>query len=299
MSIELKDLIAAGVHFGHQTSRWSPKMKPYIWGQKNKVHLIDVSKTAHQLEKAGEFLKSVAEQGKQILFVGTKKSAQDAVQHVTNDSGSPYVTHRWIGGTLTNFPQVKKSITKLLHFEDVLAKSEKFSYTKKERNRLQKAVNRLKANIGGIVNLRYPIGALVVVDVRKEQAAVKEAAVIGVPIVAIVDTNSDPSLINYVIPGNDDSAKAIRLLLDYLGQEIKKGKEAASQKASEAAAAREAAGAESAAIEVTEVGALPDIESEEENVAREQARARKLRETIKAKKGDTRRPAGRARRPAR
>jgi small subunit ribosomal protein S2 len=154
----------------------------------------------------------------------------------------------------------------------------------------------LLANIGGIINLRLPIGAVVIIDVRKEQAAVKEASVMGIPIVGLVDTNSDPSLIDYVIPGNDDSIKSISLVIDYLGQEIKRGKELATHKAAEEAAARQDAA--SAEISIETVAISPTLESEEENVAREQARARKLRESIKAKKGDTRRPAGRSRRPA-
>ena len=291
MAIDLKELIAAGVHFGHQTSRWSPKMKPYIWGHKNKVHLIDVSKTAYQLEKAGRFLSDVAASGKQILFVGTKKSAQEVIRRIGQELNVPFVTHRWIGGTLTNFIQVRKSITKLLHFRDVLSKSDDASYTKKERGRLDKAATRLDNNIGGIIKLRWPVGAIVVVDVRKEQAAVKEAASIGLPIVGIVDTNSDPSLIDYVIPANDDSAKSINVVLSYLAAEITKGKASAAQKISEANAQAEA----NAEGRTTEQLVAAEEETDEESLAREQAKARKLKESIKARKGDVRTPGRRPR----
>lgn len=228
--IDFKKLIEAGVHFGHQTSRWSPKMAPFIWGYRNKVHLIDVSKTAHQLEKAAKFLESTAANGKTILWVGTKKPAQAIVTRIGNELESPYLTHRWIGGTLTNYSQVKKLITKLLHYEDILNKSDQFNYTKKELNTIHKAVERLRETVGGIRKLSWPIGAVVLVDIRKEQAALKESASLGIPIVALVDTNSDPTLVDYVIPANDDAPKSIKIILDYLAESVKRGKELAKKK---------------------------------------------------------------------
>jgi len=222
--IDLKELIKAGVHFGHQTWRWCPKMKPYIWGSRNSVHLIDVSKTARAVERAAKFLEEVAASGKPILWVGTKKPAQKAVLDVATKLDSPYVTHRWIGGTLTNYPQVKKSITKLLHLEDVLAKVDEHMYTKKERGRMQKMVDRSIKNVGGIRTLRWPVGALVVVDARRENTAIREAVVAGVPVVALVDTNTDPSLVTHVIPANDDIPRSISLLLGYLGDAVERGK---------------------------------------------------------------------------
>src|ERR1700722_13560156 len=159
----IKKLVEAGVHFGHLMSRWCPKMAPYIWGHKNKVHLIDVSKTARQIEKAAKFLESVAAEGKQILWVGTKKAAQDAITQAAATSHMPSVNHRWIGGTLSNHIQVKKSVTKLAHHEDVIVKAEKMPhYTKKELNVFQKLVARLDKNVGGIRQLRWPLGALVI-----------------------------------------------------------------------------------------------------------------------------------------
>ena len=226
--IDFRQLVKAGIHFGHQTSRWCPKMAPYIWGFKNKVHLFDVSITAYQLEKAAQFLEKITAKGEPILWVGTKKAAQETIYRIAKKFNMPYVNHRWIGGTLSNHLQVRKSVTKLLHYEDIVAKAEKFPYyTKKELNTFQKIINRLKRSIGGICDLKWPIGALVVVDVEKEQSAVKEAVVMGVPVVAIVDTNGDPSLIDYVIPANDDAPQSISFILDYLAKAVIKGEEIA------------------------------------------------------------------------
>lgn len=230
--IDFRKLISAGSHFGHQVARWCPKMAPYIWGHKNKVHLIDVSKTAFQLEKAAEFLHGVAAEGKQILWVGTKRSAQKAVAEIATDLSMPYVNHRWIGGTLSNYAQVKKSVTKLLHYEDILSRAEKFSfYTKKEFNTFSKVAARLEKSVGGIRNLVWPIGAIVIVDVSKEESALREAVMMGVPVVAIVDTNSDPSYVNFPIPANDDAPASVALILGYVGDFVKTGKEKAAANA--------------------------------------------------------------------
>lgn len=227
--IDLKSLIKAGVYFGHQKSRWCPKMAPYIWGHRSGIHLIDVSKTALNLEKAATFLKTLAEQKKPILWVGTKQAAQQVVYETATKLDMPFIIHRWVGGLVTNFPQVKKSVTKLLHGEDILSKSEDSYYTKKELSRLQKSIYKLNKTIGGIKNLTWPIGAIVIVDAKKEETAIKEAAQSGVPVIALVDTNSDPSFIDYVIPGNDDSPKAIRIILEYLADAVAQGKSRAAQ----------------------------------------------------------------------
>lgn len=229
--IDLKELIEAGVHFGHQTTRWCPKMAPYIWGHRSNVHLIDVSKTALQLEKAAQFLHDMAANGKPILLIGTKKAAADIIKDAAVKLSLPYVNHRWIGGTLSNYTQVKKSVTKLLHFEDVLAKAEKFPhYTKKELTVFSKMLERLNKNVGGIRSLTWPVGALVIIDVRKEQSALREAAAMGVPVVAFVDTNNDPSSVDFVIPANDDAPKAIKILVDHLVDAIAQGQEVARAK---------------------------------------------------------------------
>lgn len=231
--IDLKLLIKNGVHYGHQRSRWSPKMAPYIWGFKNDVHLIDVSKTAYGIEQASRFLESVIAGGGNILFVGTKKAAQPGIESVATSLNLPYVNHRWIGGTFTNYRQVQKARAKLLHFEDILAKSQDFNYTKKELNVIQKRLEQLKKNFGGVKKLTWPIGAVVVVDVKKEDVCVKEAASMGIPVVGLVDTNSDPSLVDYVIPANDDAPRSINAVLSYLEEAIKKAQASAEVKPKE------------------------------------------------------------------
>ena len=232
--INYEDLIKAGVHFGHQTARWCPKMAPYIWGYKNNVHLIDISKTANQLEKASKFIASVVADGKSVLWIGTKKAAQEIIKNTANQLEMPYVNHRWIGGTLSNHPQVRKSVTKLLHFEDIISKSEKHPlYTKKEFTVFQKMVDRLQKNVGGIINLHWPLGAIVIVDVSKERSALKEAVAVGIPVVAIVDTNGDPSLVDYVIPANDDAPRSIKIILDHLAHAAQSGKAVAAAQGKE------------------------------------------------------------------
>jgi small subunit ribosomal protein S2 len=227
--IHLKKLVEAGIHFGHQRHRWSPLMAPYIWGHRNGVHLIDISKTAQALEKASKFLESVAAENKQILWVGTKKVAAKPLAAIAQDLAMPYVDYRWVGGMLTNYSQVKKSVTKMLHFEDVLVKSEDSNYTKKELNHYNKVNERLNKSVGGIRKLQWPVGAVVIIDPKKEATALREAVQMGIPVVGLVDTNCDPSLISYVIPGNDDSTKSISLVLEILADAVKKGKELAAK----------------------------------------------------------------------
>lgn len=223
--IDFRRLIKAGVHFGHLTSRVFPGMKKYIWGQKDGTHLIDVSKTAFYLERASKFLEGVASEGKTILWVGTKKSAQQVVEAAAKETEMPYVNHRWIGGSLSNFSQIKKSLTKLGHNEDILKKAEKYPhYTKKEFNTLQKVTDRLLKNVGGIRELRWPIGAIVLVDVDKEFSALREANRLGIPVVALVDTNGNPSNVDFVIPGNDDRKESVELVIDYLKDAVLRGK---------------------------------------------------------------------------
>lgn len=222
--INFRELAKKGVHFGHQTSRWCPKMAPYIWGSKNKTHLISLEKTAYQLEKSARFLKDVAADGKTILWVGTKKAAQDIIKKAAESINMPFVIRRWVGGTLSNGPQVKKSVANLGHIEDVIANAQKVStYTKKELSSFQKKADRLEKNVGGLRKLVWPIGAIVIVDVKKELSAVLEARQMGVPVVGIVDTNSDPSMIDFVIPGNDDAPQSIEILVNYLKEAVLDG----------------------------------------------------------------------------
>ena len=213
--IDVKDLIEAGVHFGHKTSKWSPKMSPFIWGARNKVHLIDVSKTAFLLNHACKSIKAITTTGKSILWVGTKKPAQAPIRNAGTELSMPAVYHRWIGGTLTNFDQVKKAVKRLLHLRDAVEKPLS-TLKKKEVVRLQKEVGRLEKNVGGIVSLKGKPSLLVVVDAKKERTAIKEAVNSGIPVIGIVDTNTNPEGIDIIIPSNDDSPRALSLIIDKL-----------------------------------------------------------------------------------
>jgi small subunit ribosomal protein S2 len=241
--IDLKKLVEAGVHFGHHSSKWHPKMKPYIWGTRNKVHLINVAKTAFLMERAEKFLETAAAEGKQILWVGTKKTAQPLIRAIAAKLNQPYVSHRWIGGTLSNFEQVKKAITRLLHFRDILEKGTTRA-TKKEQSVMAKEVERLEKNIGGITKMNGLPAAIIVVDGKKEHAVIREAANVGIPVIGLIDTNTDPSGVSYLIPSNDDSPKAIEVIFDYLSEGVARGMAAA---ATAAAIAAEKAAAEKAA----------------------------------------------------
>lgn len=270
----LDQLISSGIQYGHQDSRWCPKMAPYIWGKKSRIHLINVKKTEIALIKAAEFLESVTANGQVVLLVGTKNAAKDAIESVAKELGMPYVSHRWIGGTLSNFGQVKKSVTKMLHYEDVLAKAEKYPYyTKKELNVIQKAYDRLQKNVGGIRNLTWPIGAIVLIDVNKERSALKEAAH-NIPVVALVDTNSDPSLVDYVVPGNDDAPRAIQLVLNYFKEAIAKGLARAKTKVTESYSSEAPATEERLDI------ALMEAEVEEEENENKRRTAKKIGENV-------------------
>ena len=220
--VDFKELIDAGVHFGHRTSRWSPKMAGYIWGSRNGVHLIDISKTAFLLKKAGEKLFELASKGGQILLVGTKKSAKDIIKKAANELNMPCVVDRWIGGTLTNNEQVRKAVTRLLHLRDVMGKSD-IHLGKKEFSMLTKEVARLERNVGGIIDLAYPPAALVIIDAKKEYSGIREASYIGIPVIGLVDTNTDPEGVTCIIPGNDDSPRAVAFIVDYLKERIASG----------------------------------------------------------------------------
>ena len=239
-----RTLIEAGVHFGHQKTRWCPLMKPYIWGLKSGIHLIDVSKTLQALEEAGKFLEQIAAEGKQVLFVGTKPAAQKIIEEAAIRAKAPFISYRWVGGLLTNHSQVKKSLVKMLNYEEVLEKAEDFRYTKKELNSYKKIAEKLNKSLKGIRELSWPVGAVILVDAKKENTALKEAIQSEVPVVALVDTNTDPSGVDFVIPGNDDSPKSISLIVDYLATFVERGKAASvakAKKAKEDAEAKKAA----------------------------------------------------------
>src|SRR5437762_6696410 len=211
----MKELLEAGVHFGHQTKRWNPKMKKYIFGKRNGIYIIDLQKTLKLFKEASAFIADLASGGKRVLFVGTKRQAQDAILEEANRCGMFYVNNRWLGGTLTNFTTVRKSIERLKEIESILGDSEK-EMSKKERASLDHEREKLQKNLIGIREMDGLPDALFVIDPKKEYIAVKEAKKLGIPTVAIVDTNCDPEDIDYVIPGNDDAIRTIRLVTSRL-----------------------------------------------------------------------------------
>jgi len=222
--VTMKELLEAGVHFGHQTRRWNPKMEPYIFGSRNGIHIIDLQKTVQLMDVAYEFIRDTVAEGKTILFVGTKKQAQEAIYEEATRCGMFYVNHRWLGGTLTNFHTIRKSIEKLKRLERLEESPESQGLTKKELIKLTKKREKLRRNLGGIKDMEELPGAIFIVDPKREEIAVREARKVGIPIVAIVDTNCDPDLIDYVIPGNDDAIRAVRLFSSKIADAVLEGK---------------------------------------------------------------------------
>ncbi len=221
---EIKELLEAGVHFGHQTKRWNPKMKPYIFGERNGIYIIDLEKTTVKLKEACEFLRDLAANGGKVLFVGTKKQAQEIVREQATRCKMFYATDRWLGGTLTNFETIKEGIHRHKELTALREDPEKLShYTKKERAVLEKERGRLQKNLGGIVGLEKRPDCVIVVDSKKEEIAVEEANRLEIPIVGLVDTNCDPDKISHVIPGNDDAIKSIKLVITLLSESILEG----------------------------------------------------------------------------
>jgi small subunit ribosomal protein S2 len=224
VDVDIKALLEAGVHFGHKTSRWHPKMAPYIHSKRQDSHIIDLTKTVEGLDKALPFLTKVAASGKQVLFVGTKKQAKDIVRVAAEKANQPYVTERWVGGMLTNVDTVTQQIKKLKDLEKRMATGDlEKRYNKLEVQRFQEEIDELNIKYGGIKDLNGKPGAIVVIDVITDANAVKEAKTLGVPVVGLVDTNANPSDIDYVVPGNDDAIKGVQLLLDYFTAAVAEG----------------------------------------------------------------------------
>ncbi len=225
VKVDIKQLLEAGVHFGHKTSRWHPKMAPYIHSKRQDSHIIDLVKTVDGLEAALPFLTSVAASGKPILFVATKKQTKDVVRQTAEELGQPFMVNRWLGGTLTNTGTISKQIKKLKELERNMASGafEK-KYNKLEVQRFQEEIDDLDNKYGGIKDMTGKPGALVVTDIIGDANAIKEAKTLGIPVVALADTNVDPTPIDYIIPGNDDAIKGVSLILDYIKQAIAEGK---------------------------------------------------------------------------
>lgn len=221
----MKQLLEAGVHFGHQTRRWNPKMKPFIFGERNGIHIIDLQQTLKYFEIAYEFVVKVASEGGKVLFVGTKKQAQDAIKEEAERCGMPYVNFRWLGGTLTNFRTIRQSVEKLKRIESWFADGTIDRFLKKERLKLERLKAKLERNLAGIKEMESLPQVLYVVDPVHEDIAVKEARKLGIPVVAIVDTNCDPDLIDYIIPGNDDAIRAVKLITSKIADAVIEGSE--------------------------------------------------------------------------
>jgi small subunit ribosomal protein S2 len=223
-NLELKGLLEAGSHFGHQTHKWNPKMKPYVYGERNGIYILDLTKTIPLAKKAFDFLKETAAEGKPVLFVGTKRQASEAVRNSAIENGAFHVTHRWLGGMLTNFKTITLSIDKLRKVEKMKETGDFDLLTKKERSKVEKDVQKLEKSLGGIKDMRKLPGAMFVIDPTAEKIAVNEARNLGIPVVALIDTNCDPSGIDYVVPANDDAIKSVTLFADYFGSSVAQGR---------------------------------------------------------------------------
>ncbi|MEY8762129.1 MULTISPECIES: 30S ribosomal protein S2 [Clostridium] len=224
--ISMKQLLEAGVHFGHQTRRWNPKMAPYIFTERNGIYIIDLQKTVKKIEEAYEFIKEITAEGKDILFIGTKKQAQEAIEEEAKRCNMYYVNNRWLGGMLTNFVTIKTRIGRLEELEKMEEDGTFEVLPKKEVIKLKNTKEKLEKNLGGIKNMDAKnLGALFVVDPRKEKNAISEAKILGIPVIAIVDTNCDPDEIDYVVPGNDDAIRAVKLITSKVADAVMEGRQ--------------------------------------------------------------------------
>ena len=267
----MKELLEAGVHFGHQTKRWNPKMKEFIFGERNGIYIIDLQKTLKMFKEASKFVQDLANDGRIVLFVGTKRQAQDAIAEEAQKCGMFYINQRWLGGLLTNWVTVQKSVKRLKELDEMATDGRYELLPKKEVIKLERERKHLQANLAGIKNMNRLPDAIFVIDSNKEQIAVREARKLGIPVVAVVDTNCDPSEVDYVIPGNDDALRAIRLFTSKISESIAEGAQLMTDKqiadmtaataeaqATEDSVAAEYAGDESGAIDASE-----DISMEE------------------------------------
>jgi small subunit ribosomal protein S2 len=280
-TITMKELLEAGVHFGHQTKRWNPKMKEYIFGERNGIYIIDLQKTLKMFKEASKFVQELAAEGKIVLFVGTKRQAQDAIAEEATKCGGFYINQRWLGGLLTNWVTVQKSVKRLKELDEMATDGRYELLPKKEVIKLERERKHLQANLAGIKNMSRLPDAVFVIDSNKEQIAVREARKLGIPVVAVVDTNCDPSEVDYVIPGNDDALRAIRLFTSKISDSIAEGAQLMSDKqvadmtaATEQAQALEMQQAEDAAaaleLRAQEAAAASDLADLGENISMEE-----------------------------
>ena len=229
-STTMKDLIDAGLHFGHETRRWNPKMAPYLWGQSNGIHIIDLRQTVRLLDDAIGFVRQAVANGGKILFIGTKKQARNSIAQHAESAGMPYVNFRWLGGMLTNFQTIRQRISYMKELETEENSGEMQSRPKKERLRLRRDLEKLRRSLGGVRDLQELPAGVFVIDVNAEETAVREAVRLGIPIVALVDSNCNPEPITYVVPGNDDAIRSAELLCSLVASACQEGKEMASKK---------------------------------------------------------------------
>ena len=222
--VTMRELLEAGVHFGHQTRRWNPKMKRYIFGERGGIYIIDLQQTMQALEEAATFARNLAERNGTVLFVGTKKQAQDAIEEQAKRTGMPYVNHRWLGGLLTNWRTISDRIERLHELRRLRDEGQLGLLPPKERIAMEAELEKLDANLGGVADMRKQPDAMLVIDLRKEQLAVREARRLGLPIIALVDTNCDPDEADYVVPGNDDAIRSCGLVVRVIGDAIEAGK---------------------------------------------------------------------------
>ncbi len=263
-TITMKELLEAGVHFGHQTKRWNPRMKEYIFGERNGIYIIDLQKTLKMFKEASKFVTELTAQGKVILFVGTKRQAQDAIAEEANRCGMFYINQRWLGGLLTNWVTIQKSVKRLQELDEMATDGRYELLTKKEVIRLERERKHLQANLAGIKNMRRLPDAIFVVDSNNEAIAVKEARKLGIPVVAVVDTNCDPTVVDYIIPGNDDALRAIRLFTSKISDSVSEGVQMAGEKRSAAAGVTADAQLEAVPVAVPDSKPVePSVEAEE------------------------------------
>jgi small subunit ribosomal protein S2 len=258
----MKELLEAGVHFGHQTRRWNPKMKEYIFGERNGIHIIDLQKTLKMFREASRFVGDMSAQGKAVLFVGTKRQAQEAVAEEAKRCGAFFVNHRWLGGTLTNWSTLQKSIKRLKLLKAMTEDGRMMELSKKERARLDRELKHLFQNLEGIENMTQLPDAMFVIDSNAEEIAVKEARRMGVPVVSVVDTNCDPDVVDWIIPGNDDALRAIRLFTSKISESVIEGRNVYAQaQVGEAKAAADQAAADG--VEYVDTSAYEQYEKQE------------------------------------
>ena len=259
-AISMKLLLEAGVHFGHQTNKWNPKMKPYIFGARNNIYIIDLQQTVGMFQSAYNFVVDTVSQGREILFVGTKKQSQEAIREEATRCGMPFVNQRWLGGMLTNFVTIKKSIDRLNSLNKMFADDSVKAFPKKEITKLQKEMDKMETVLGGIKNMRTLPAAVFIVDPNRERITVQEAKKLKIPLVAIVDTNCDPTDIDYIIPGNDDAIRAIKLFSSKFADAVMEGKKRFEEKL--AAESNKEAGAPAAVEQDAEADIPESVEME-------------------------------------